>query len=44
VVDGNYIHLIGLHRQHEAFAETWDNNLRLQGFLEVFERRLTPRA
>ncbi|AEU34656.1 DUF6908 domain-containing protein [Granulicella mallensis] len=44
VVDGNYIHLIGLHREHESFAKTWDNNLRLQGFLEAFERQQTPRA
>ena len=33
VVDGNYVHRIDLHRQHESFAETWDDNLRLQGFL-----------
>jgi hypothetical protein len=44
VVDGNYIHLIGLHKQHESFATTWDNNLRLQVFLEAFERQQTPRA
>ena len=39
VVDGNYIHLIDLHKQHESFAKTWDNNLRLQDFLEAFERQ-----
>ena len=44
VVDGNYVHLIGPHRRHEAFAMTWDNNLRLQGFLEAFERQNAPRA
>jgi hypothetical protein len=44
VVDGNYLHRIGLHRLHESFAETWDDNLRLQGFLEAFERQQTPRA
>jgi hypothetical protein len=44
VVDGNYIHLIALHAQHESFAKTWDNNLRLQGFLEAFERQQNPRA
>lgn len=43
VVDGNYIHLIALHAQHESFAKTWDNNLRLQGFAEAFERQ-SPRA
>jgi hypothetical protein len=44
VVDGNYIHLIALHAQHERFAKTWDTNLRLQGFVEAFERQSTPRA
>jgi hypothetical protein len=44
VVDGNYIHLIALHTQHERFAKTWDNNLRLQGFVEAFERQQNPRA
>jgi hypothetical protein len=44
VVDDNYVHRSGLHRQHESFAETWDNNLRLQGFLEAFEQQQTPRA
>jgi hypothetical protein len=44
VVDGNYVHVNGLHRQHESFAKAWDNNLRLQGFLEAFERQQTPRV
>jgi hypothetical protein len=44
VVDGNYVHRIALHEQHESFAKTWDNNLLLQGFLEAFERQQTPRA
>jgi hypothetical protein len=44
VVDGNYIHLIALHSQHERFAKTWDNNLRLQSFVEAFERQQNPRA
>jgi hypothetical protein len=44
VVDGNYIHLIAFHTQHESFAKTWDNNLRLQGFVEAFERQQNPRA
>jgi hypothetical protein len=44
VVDGNYIHLIAIHAQHERFSKTWDNNLRLQGFVEAFERQKTPRA
>jgi hypothetical protein len=36
VVDDRYVHLVRLHEQHVRFAETWDNNLRLQGFAEVF--------
>jgi hypothetical protein len=44
VVDGNYIHRIALHAQHESFAKTWDNNLRLQGFSEAFERQQSTRA
>ena len=44
VVDGNYVHRIDLHRQHESFANAWDNNLHLQGFLEAFERQQTPRT
>jgi hypothetical protein len=44
LVDGDYIHLADLHRQHESFAKTWDNNLRLQGFLQAFERQQTARA
>ena len=44
VVDGNYVHRIDLHRQQESFANAWDNNLRLQGFLEAFERQQTPCA
>ena len=31
--------------EHERFAKLWDNNLRLQGFAEAFERQQqTPRA
>ena len=36
IVRGNYVHLIALHEQHQHFAKTWDNNLRLQGFAQVF--------
>ena len=36
IVSGNYIYLPALHQQHESFAETWDANLRHQGFLEAF--------
>jgi hypothetical protein len=36
IVRGHYVHLIALHEQHQRFAKTWDNNLRLQGFAEVF--------
>ena len=34
--EGNYCYRSQLHEQHERFAKTWDNNLRLQGFAEVF--------
>jgi hypothetical protein len=44
VIEGNYVHLIALHAQHQSFAKTWDNNLRLQGFAEAFERQQTPSA
>ena len=36
IVRGDYIHLIALHEEHQRFAKTWDNNLRLQGFAEAF--------
>jgi len=36
VIRGHYIHLIPLHERHQRFAQTWDNNLHLQGFLEAF--------
>ena len=36
IVHGHYVALIELHRQHQQFALHWDNNLRLQGFLEAF--------
>ncbi len=34
--EGNYCYHPQLHEQHERFAKLWDNNLRLQGFSEVF--------
>jgi hypothetical protein len=39
IVHDHYVHLVELHKQHERFAKTWDNNLRLQGFTEAFERQ-----
>ena len=39
LVRGHYVQLSELHKQHKRFAETWDNNLRHQGFLEVFDPR-----
>jgi hypothetical protein len=36
IVGGHYVHLFALHEQHVRFAKTWDNNLRLQGYSEVF--------
>ncbi|MCU1223948.1 MAG: hypothetical protein JWQ42_2041 [Edaphobacter sp.] len=44
IIRGHYAHVVGLHEQHRRFAEQWDNNLRIQGFLEAFERQQTPRA
>ncbi len=40
----HYVYLANLHDQQERFAKQWDNNLRLQGFAEAFERQQTPRA
>jgi hypothetical protein len=39
VVRENYVQLVELHKQHQHFANLWDNNLRLQGFAEAFERQ-----
>jgi hypothetical protein len=36
IQEGNYCYHRQLHEQHEAFAKTWDRNLRSQGFAEVF--------
>jgi hypothetical protein len=36
IVRDHYVCLLELHKQHERFAETWNNNLRLQGFVEAF--------
>lgn len=44
IVRDHYVHLSELHKQHERFANQWDNNLRLQGFAEAFEQQRTPRA
>lgn len=39
ITDSDYAFNPQLHKQHEEFAALWDNNLRLQGFAEVFERQ-----
>ena len=44
IVRGQYVQLANLHAQHQRFARTWDNNLRLQGFAEAFERHQPTRA
>ncbi len=44
IVRGQYVHLVNFHAQHQRFARTWDNNLRLQGFAEAFEQQLTQHA
>jgi hypothetical protein len=36
IVRGNYVALLGLHSQHERFAEDWDRNLASQCFAEAF--------
>jgi hypothetical protein len=36
IEEGNYCFHREQHEQHERFAKTWDNNLRSQGFSEVF--------
>ena len=33
-----------LHEQHEAFAKTWDRNLRAQGFGEAFDSQKHRRS
>jgi len=44
IVRDHYVYLTSLHDQHERFAKQWNNNLRLQGFAEVFVQQQTPRA
>jgi len=39
IQEDNYCFHTQLHAQHERFAKTWDNNLRQQGFDEVFTDR-----
>ena len=41
IEDGNYCYHTQLHAQHQAFAKTWDKNLREQGFVEAFRRLRT---
>lgn len=36
IIHDHYVALLELQKQHEQFAETWDSNLRLQGYEEVF--------
>ena len=36
IQEDNYCYHSHFHEQHEAFAKTWDRNLRSQGFAEVF--------
>jgi hypothetical protein len=43
IVRDHYVQLVELHKQHERFAKTWDNNLRLQGFAEAFEAQRSHR-
>ena len=36
IIRDHYVALLELGKQHEKFAATWDNNLRLQGYEEAF--------
>ena len=36
IVRDHYVNLVALHQQHLRFAQTWDANLRMQGFAEAF--------
>jgi hypothetical protein len=36
IQESNYCFHTQLYEQHTQFAKTWDNNLRVQGFAEVF--------
>lgn len=39
IVDGHYVQLAELHKEHEQFAQMWDRNLLLQGFSKTFDVR-----
>ena len=39
IVRDCYVALSALHKQHQHFADQWDANLRLQGFVEAFTDR-----
>ncbi|MDE1155331.1 MAG: hypothetical protein PW735_06315 [Acidobacteriaceae bacterium] len=36
IVRGQYVCVPSIHEDQQDFAESWDNNLRMQGFLEAF--------
>lgn len=36
LVEGLYVALPSLHKEHQEFAKLWDANLRAQGFLDAF--------
>lgn len=36
IIRDHYVALLELQKQHEKFAEAWDNNLRLQGYEAAF--------
>lgn len=39
LLDGKYVRLAELYKQHDLFAQMWDNNLRQQGFADIFDTR-----
>ena len=44
IKDDHYCFHSQLHEQHEAFAKTWDRNLRAQGFAEAFDPQKHQRS
>ncbi len=39
LIDGRYVEFAKLHREHGSFATMWNNNIRFQGFADVFDTR-----
>ena len=39
IIGTNYVHRVALHEEQQRFAKMWDNNMRLQGYAEAFEKQ-----